>query len=77
VDERCESAAYTGVMRQLSLGVLLAIVLGGALLGCAISPAEQEAARRAWADRDAERERECAQKRGRWVAGGCNFGGGL
>jgi len=64
-------------MRQLAVGILLGILLGESLLGCALSPAEQAATRRAWADRDAERERECRQAgQGRWVAGGCILGGG-
>lgn len=62
-------------MRQFSLAVLVGMLLGGTLLGCAMSPAEQEATRRAWAERDAERERECHQARGRWIVGGCVFGG--
>jgi len=59
--------------------VLCGALLGGALLGlpgCNTSPAQQEATREAWAARDAERAQECAQKNGRFIAGGCNFGGG-
>jgi len=64
-------------MRQSALAILGGILLGGGLLGCAVSPAEQEATRRAWAERDAERERECRRAgQGRWVAGGCVLGGG-
>jgi hypothetical protein len=63
-------------MKQLGRGTLLSVLLGGGLLGCALSPAEQEATRRAWAERDAERARECQQKRGAFIAGGCVFGGG-
>ena len=60
-----------------ALAILVGILLGGSLLGCAVSPAEQEATRRAWAERDAERERECLRAgQGRWVAGGCVLGGG-
>jgi len=51
-------------------------MMAGTLLGCAISPAERDATVRAWAERDAERARECAQARGAWVAGGCIRGGG-
>jgi hypothetical protein len=62
---------------HLALAILVGILLGGGLLGCAVSPAEQEATRRAWAERDAERERECLRAgQGRWVAGGCVLGGG-
>ena len=61
----------------LILAILAGILHGGSLLGCAVSPAEQEATRRAWAERDAERERECLRAgQGRWVAGGCVLGGG-
>jgi hypothetical protein len=64
-------------MRQFALAMLVGILLGGSLLGCAVSPAEQEATRRAWAERDAERERECLRAgQGRWAAGGCVLGGG-
>ena len=64
-------------MRQSALAILVGILLGGSLLGCAVSQAEQEATRRAWAERDAERERECLRAgQGRWVAGGCVLGGG-
>jgi hypothetical protein len=63
--------------RQPALAILVGILLGGSLLGCAVSPAEQAATRRAWAERDAERERECLRAgQGRWVAGGCVMGGG-
>jgi hypothetical protein len=64
-------------VRSVGLSLLAAALLGGALLGCAISPAQQEATRQAWAERDAERARECAQRNGRWIAGGCVFGGGI
>lgn len=57
--------------------MLTGILAAGTAFGCAITPAEREAAVRAWAERDAERARECAQARGRWVAGGCVFGGGI
>jgi hypothetical protein len=64
-------------MRRSAVAILVGILLGGGLLGCAVSPAEQEATRRAWAERDAERERECRRAgQGRWVAGGCVLGGG-
>ncbi len=62
-------------MRQLSRATLMGMVLGGTLLGCAASPAEQEAMRRAWAERAAEQARECDQRGGRFVTGGgCDFG---
>ena len=62
---------------HLALAILVGLLLGGSLLGCAVSPGEQEATRRAWAERDAEREGECLRAgQGRWVAGGCVLGGG-
>ncbi len=63
-------------MRRLGYAILAGILAGGAVLGCAMSPAEREATTRAWAERDAERARECAQARGRWVAGACLYGSG-
>jgi hypothetical protein len=52
------------------------VVLLAASAGCATGLGDGEAARRAWAERDAERQRECRQARGGWIAGGCVFGGG-
>ena len=63
-------------MRKLGLVSVMAVLLAGVVAGCAISPAEQEATRRAWAERDGERLRECMQRGGRWVAGGCVWGPG-
>jgi hypothetical protein len=63
-------------MRALGRGILVSLLMGGGLLGCVLSPAEQEATRRAWVERDAERARECQQKGGVFIAGGCVFGGG-
>ena len=62
-------------MRQLRLTIVVGILVGGTL-GCTISPADQENIRRVWAERDAERARECERARGYWVAGACSFGGG-
>ncbi len=63
--------------RLRSRAVLLSVLLGVGLLGCVLSPAEQEATHRAWAERDVERARECQQKRGAFIAGGCVSGGGM
>jgi hypothetical protein len=57
----------------LLLGTTLA---GGIALGCSVTPAQREAITGAWAERDAERARECEQRRGKWIAGGCVFGPG-
>jgi len=61
--------------RQRLAGALATLTAGLLLSACSISPAEQQATRDAWAARDAERARECDQARGRFVAGGCIFGG--
>ncbi len=58
-------------MRQLTLTVLVGLLLIGALAGCATSPADQEAIRKAWAARDAERAAECARNGVGFAAGGC------
>ena len=63
-------------MRLNAFAVSLSLLIGVVLAGCATSPAEQEAARQAWAARDAERERECQRALGWWKAGACIFGGG-
>jgi hypothetical protein len=63
-------------MRPGAFAIPLVLLFTVALPGCATSPAEQEAARQAWAARDAERERECQRALGWWKAGACIFGGG-
>lgn len=63
-------------LRQVLPAILMGLVLVGALPACSISPAEQDAIRRAWADRDAERARECHRAGRGFVAGGCAGGGG-
>jgi hypothetical protein len=55
-------------MRWLMLGVMFA-----SLMGCASSPAQQEAAREAWKAHDLERARGCG---GRAIDGVCLHGGG-
>jgi hypothetical protein len=57
-------------------GILAGLLVVAALQGCSISPTQQDAIRRAWEARDAERAREC-QRAGRgFVAGSCTGGGG-
>ncbi len=63
-------------MGQVLPAILGGILLVGALQGCAISPAQQDAIRQAWEDRDAERARECHRAGRGFVAGGCAGGGG-
>jgi hypothetical protein len=62
-------------MGQLGRTVLVFALMSALFAGCAVSPAQVEATRQAWAERDAERARECRQKGGSWMAGGCIFGG--
>ena len=49
-------------------------VLVGVLTGCAQTPAEREAAMRAWQARDLERANECLREGGMWAASTCVFG---
>jgi len=60
-------------MKELRFALLLGLLLGGTLPACALSAAQQDATRQAWAERDAVQARECDRKRGMWIAGGCNF----
>jgi hypothetical protein len=55
--------------------ILVGMLLAGTLAGCSLTAAEQDAIRRAWEDRDAERARECRRNGGGFVAGGCARGG--
>jgi hypothetical protein len=55
--------------------ILVAVAVAGALPGCATSPADQDAIRRAWQERDDERARECRQAGRGYVAGACASGG--
>jgi len=57
-------------------GLLVGLLVAGILLGCSVSPAQQDAIRRAWEARDAERSRECERVGRGFVAGGCTGGGG-
>jgi len=61
-------------MTQLRIAVLIGLLAGG-VIGCAITPAEQEGIRRAWEQRDAERAAECRRAGLYWAAGGCIGGG--
>jgi hypothetical protein len=72
----CEPIRGAWALREILPGIVVGMLLAGVLQGCSISPAEQEAIRRAWEERDAERAQEC-QRAGRgFVAGGCTGGGG-
>lgn len=64
------------LVRENVSGMLVGLLLAGILQGCSISPAQQQAIRQAWEEKDAERAREC-QRAGRgFVAGSCTGGGG-
>lgn len=63
-------------MTPVLQAILGGIFLGGALAGCSVSPAQQEAIRQAWEERDAERAKECRRAGRGFVAGGCTGGGG-
>lgn len=62
----------SGVARNVMVLMLLAC----GLQGCSVSRAEQDEVRKAWAARDAERERECQRAMGSWKDGACIFSGG-
>ena len=49
------SLGFLWLKRRHSLAILLGLLVGGVLVGCAMSPAERQAAEQAWAARDAER----------------------
>jgi hypothetical protein len=68
--------AYTDDMKRVSLAILTGILAVGTVAGWAVSPEQREATVKTWAERDAERARECAQARGSWIAGGRIRGGG-
>jgi hypothetical protein len=58
-------------VREILLAILAGIFVAGILPGCSTSSAEQDTIRQAWADRDAERARECRQVGGFLIAGSC------
>jgi hypothetical protein len=59
------------MVRENLPGILVGLLLASSLQGCSTSPAQQEAIREAWAERDAERARECSRVRGFLIAGSC------
>jgi hypothetical protein len=69
------SGRTLALVRPLALASLLGLLLTGALTGCSTTPAEQEAIRKAWAVRDAERAAACRRNGVGFAAGGCVAGG--
>ena len=63
-------------LSTLAGGLLTAPLAAMAQQGCSVSPAEQDAIRRAWEERDAERAAECRRAGRGFVAGGCSGPGG-
>lgn len=55
----------------LGAAVIVGVILTGTAPGCSTSAAQQDAIRQAWAERDAERDRECRRVNGFLVAGSC------
>jgi len=64
-------------MKTAKARALIVLLRGGRELGGAMTAAEQEATRLAWAERDAERARECEKGRSRRIEGSCVRGGGI
>ena len=63
-------------MRVLTRLVLPVVAAVTTLAACSYTPAQREAIERAWAERDEERARECAQRGlGYRSGGGCTGGG--
>jgi hypothetical protein len=56
---------------RLAVAAVVGVLLGTIAPGCSTSPAQQDAIRQAWAERDAERDRECRRVNGFLVAGSC------
>ena len=61
---------------NLRTAMLSGLFLIGALQGCSVSPAQEEAIRQAWEEKDAQRAAECRRAGRGFVAGGCGGGGG-
>ena len=64
------------IVRTILATVLTGILWAILLQGCSLSPERQDAIRRPWDARDAERAEECYRKGRGVVAGGCTGGGG-
>lgn len=56
---------------RVAATAIAGMLLVGTTAGCTTSPAGPHAIRQAWAERDAERDRECRRANGVLVAGSC------
>ena len=56
---------------RLAAAAIVGVLLAGTTPGCSTSSARQEEIRQAWAERDAERDRECRRVNGFLVNGSC------
>lgn len=63
-------------MKPLTLAAALVLTSLAPLAGCATTPETNEAIRKAWADRDAERAAECRRNGLGYANGGCLGRGG-
>jgi hypothetical protein len=62
-------------LRRLPIGMVALSAICAALAGCSVSPAEQAAIRKAWAEHDAAIAAECRRNNVGYAAGGCVAGG--
>ena len=62
-------------MAVVHVAMLMGVLLVASLYGCAVSPAQEQSIRDAWAARDAERAAECRRKNVGFAGGGCVAGG--
>jgi hypothetical protein len=58
-------------MGRLGFALLIGGLLAAACIGCTVSPEQQAAIRKAWAERDAQRAAECRRNGVGFAAGGC------
>lgn len=68
--------AIVGAVRRFAFALALALCVAESFSGCSITPAETDAIRQVWAERDAERAAECRRRGMIYAAGGCLIRGG-